>query len=163
MKLTKTQRKYLNLLIKIAIVALAMWFVVSKVNNQESLLEFKHLVRQLDQLTTGLVLGTVVLMMFLYWLLEIVKWRYLSRKLEQLSLWKATMSVFCGLTWALINTNRIGEFGWQVLLLRHYTRAPAAVEMRKFESEIGTAEPLESYLVGVLRVDLGHIHPQPNR
>ena len=129
MKLTKTQRKYLNLLIKIAIVALAMWFVVSKVNNQESLLKFKHLVRQLDHLTTGLVLGTVVLMMFLNWLLEIVKWRYLSRRLEPLSLWKATKSVFCGLTWAIFTPNRIGEYGGRVLLLKPENRAPGAVAM----------------------------------
>lgn len=127
--MTKTQRKYLNLLIKIVIVALAMWFVVSKVNNQKSIREFENLLGAIDQLTTGLVLGVVVLMMFLNWLLEVIKWQYLSRRLEKLSLWKATKSVFCGLTWAIFTPNRIGEYGGRVLCLKPENRARGAVAM----------------------------------
>ncbi|MGO1596229.1 MAG: lysylphosphatidylglycerol synthase domain-containing protein [Sphingobacterium sp.] len=129
MKLTKTQRKYLNLLIKIVIVALAMWFVVSKVNNQESLREFEKLMRDLDHVTTGMVIGVVFLMMFLNWLLEVVKWRYLSRRIEMMSFWRAIKSVFCGLTWAIFTPNRIGEYGGRVLVLKPENRASGAVAM----------------------------------
>ncbi|MGB7529785.1 MULTISPECIES: lysylphosphatidylglycerol synthase domain-containing protein [Sphingobacterium] len=127
--MTKTQRKYLNLLIKVAIVALAMWFVVSKVNNQKNLLEFEHLIKEIDPLVMRLVLALVVFLMFVNWFLEVKKWQYLSRRIEPLGLWKATKSVFCGLTWAIFTPNRIGEYGGRVMLLKPKNRATGAVAM----------------------------------
>ncbi|MCT1531188.1 MULTISPECIES: lysylphosphatidylglycerol synthase domain-containing protein [Sphingobacterium] len=127
--MTQTQRKYLNLLIKIAIVALAMWFVVTKVNNQKNLIEFEHLIHQIDPLTIRLILFAVVLLMFVNWFLEVIKWRFLSRRIEKLSIWKATKSVFCGLTWAIFTPNRIGEYGGRVMLLKPENRATGAVAM----------------------------------
>jgi len=127
--LTQTQRKYLNLLIKIAIVALAMWFVVTKVNNQKNLIEFEHLIHQIDPLTIRLILFAVVLLMFMNWFLEVIKWRFLSRRIEKLSIWKATKSVFCGLTWAIFTPNRIGEYGGRVMVLKPENRATGAVAM----------------------------------
>lgn len=127
--MTKTQRKYLNLLIKVAIVALAMWFVVSKVNNQKNLAEFKNLMQTIDPMLLRLVLAVVVLFMFINWFLEVVKWRYLSRRIEPLGLWKAIKSVFCGLTWAIFTPNRIGEYGGRVMLLKPENRATGAVAM----------------------------------
>lgn len=128
-KLTKTQRKYLNLLIKIIIVALAMWFVVSKVNNQKNLAEFKILIGTIEPVTIRIVLGLVFLLMLLNWLLEVVKWRFLSRRLEYLGMWKAIKSVFCGLTWAIFTPNRIGEYGGRIMLLKPENRASGAVAM----------------------------------
>ncbi|WP_293930410.1 hypothetical protein [Sphingobacterium sp. UBA6645] len=128
-KLTKTQRKYLNLLIKFIIVALAMWFVVSKVNNQKNLAEFKNLIETIDPITIRVVLGLVFLLMLLNWLLEVVKWRFLSRRLEYLGMWKAIRSVFCGLTWAIFTPNRIGEYGGRIMLLKPENRASGAVAM----------------------------------
>ncbi|MFD1164752.1 lysylphosphatidylglycerol synthase domain-containing protein [Sphingobacterium daejeonense] len=127
--MTQTQRKYLNLLIKIAIVALAMWFVVTKVNNQKNLIEFEHLIHQIDPLTIRLILFAVVLLMFVNWFLEVIKWRFLSRRVEKLSIWKATKSVFCGLTWAIFTPNRIGEYGGRVMVLKPENRATCAVAM----------------------------------
>lgn len=127
--MTQTQRKYLNLLIKIAIVALAMWFVVTKVNNQKNLIEFEHLIHQIDPLTIRLILFAVVLLMFVNWFLEVIKWRFLSRRIEKLSIWKATKSVFCGLTWAIFTPNRIGEYGGRVMVLKPENRATGAVAM----------------------------------
>ncbi len=127
--MTQTQRKYLNLLIKIAIVALAMWFVVTKVNNQKNLIEFEHLIHQIDPLTIRLILFAVVLLMFVNWFLEVIKWRFLSRRVEKLSIWKATKSVFCGLTWAIFTPNRIGEYGGRVMVLKPENRATGAVAM----------------------------------
>ncbi|WKK57982.1 hypothetical protein [Sphingobacterium sp. BN32] len=128
-KLTKTQRKYLNLLIKIIIVALAMWFVVSKVNNQKNLAEFKILIGTIDPVTIRIVLGLVFLLMLLNWLLEVVKWQFLSRRLESLGMWKAIKSVFSGLTWAIFTPNRIGEYGGRIMLLKPENRASGAVAM----------------------------------
>ena len=127
--LTKTQRKYLNLLIKIAIVALAIWFMISKVNNQKNLREFESLINQVDPFSIRLVLIAVFILMFVNWSLEVVKWKYLCRRIEPISNWKAVKSVFCGLTWAIFTPNRIGEYGGRIMLLKPQNRASGAVAM----------------------------------
>lgn len=127
--MTKTQKKYLNIGIKLTIVGLAFWFVYSKINNQKNLAAFKALVESLDSKLLNGALIIVVLMMFANWALEIVKWRYLTKGIEKISFWKASKSVFCGLTWAIFTPNRIGEYGGRVMLLQRRNRAKGAVLM----------------------------------
>lgn len=127
--MTKQYRKYLNLLIKLAIVALACWFIVTKVNNQNNLREFNTLLDGVGDLAVRTTLALVVIMMFLNWAIEVVKWKYLSRRIEQISWWKAIQSVFCGLTWAIFTPNRIGEYGGRIMLLKAQNRATGAVAM----------------------------------
>ncbi len=129
MGLTKKNKKYLNILIKLTIVGLAFWFVYSKVNNQHNLSNFTNLVESLDNTLLNYALILVVFLMFVNWALEVVKWKYLLRNIEKVSLWKATKSVFCGLTWAIFTPNRIGEYGGRILLLKPDHRAKGAVLM----------------------------------
>lgn len=128
-RLTKNQKKYLNILIKLTIVALALWFVYSKVDNQSNLATFTKLVEGLDSFVLNSALVIVVVMMFGNWALEIVKWKFLVRSLEKISFWTATKSVFCGLTWAIFTPNRIGEYGGRIMLLESDNRAKGAVLM----------------------------------
>lgn len=127
--MTKGQRKYINYGIKFGIVGLAIWFIISKVNNQQNLFEFTSLLKSIPTETMYITLSVVVFLMLCNWFLEVVKWRYLSQGLEQLSYWKAIQSVFCGLTWAIFTPNRIGEYGGRVLLLQPQNRARGAVLM----------------------------------
>lgn len=127
--MTKKQKKFLNILIKLLIVGLAFWFVYSKVNNQKNLLAFKELVGGLDDMVLNWALVLVVFLMFANWALEVVKWRYLAQDLERMSFWKATKSVFCGLTWAIFTPNRIGEYGGRIMVLQSKNRANGAVLM----------------------------------
>lgn len=129
MGLTKKNKKYLNILIKLTIVGLAFWFVYSKVTNQHNLSNFTNLVESLDNTLLNYALILVVFLMFVNWALEVVKWKYLLRNIEKVSLWKATKSVFCGLTWAIFTPNRIGEYGGRILLLKPDHRAKGAVLM----------------------------------
>ncbi len=127
--LTNNTRKYLNLIIKIAVLLLAGWYIYSKVSSQHNLHEFKLLMKGLDRnLVTG-VLVAVVVLMFCNWFLEIVKWKFISRRIEHLSWWRATEAVFCGLTWAIFTPNRIGEYGGRVMYLKAENRASGAVAM----------------------------------
>lgn len=127
--MTKTQKKYVNLAIKIAVVGLATWFIVSKINNQDNLREFQSLMDRLDPWTVRLTLLLVMVMMLANWALEMVKWKYLSRRIEKISWWTTIRSVFCGLTWAIFTPNRIGEYGGRVMLLEPKNRASGAVAM----------------------------------
>lgn len=127
--MTRQQKKYLNLGIKLFIVGLATWFIISKVNNQENLYEFKSLLERIDPWTVRGTLAIVVVMMLMNWAIEVVKWKYLSRRIEVISWWKAIKSVFCGLTWAIFTPNRIGEYGGRILLLKPRSRARGAIAM----------------------------------
>lgn len=127
--LTKTQKKYFNYGIKLTIVGLAFWFIWDKVNNQKNLLEFKYLINSVDTSAVYWTIGIVLALMFVNWFFEIIKWRYLIQEVEKIGLWKATKSVFCGLTWAIFTPNRIGEYGGRIMLLKPENRARGAVLM----------------------------------
>lgn len=127
--LTKKQKIYLNYSIKIAIVGFAFLFIYQKINNQQNLLQFKRLLADLDPLTLKIMLTSVIVLMFVNWFLEVWKWVFLSRKIQTISFWLATKSVFSGLTWAIFTPNRIGEYGGRVMLLKPKNRAKGAVAM----------------------------------
>ncbi|MCW8310253.1 MULTISPECIES: hypothetical protein [Sphingobacterium] len=127
--MTGRQKKYISLLIKILVFALATWYIVVKVSDRSNIGKFKTLIAGLEQHSVVLTLLLIVVLMLVNWLLEVVKWRYLASKLEYLSFWKAFQSVFCGLTWAIFTPNRIGEYGGRVLFLQPQNRAQGAVAM----------------------------------
>ena len=127
--MTKQQKKYLNLSIKLLIVGLAGWFIFSKVNNQQNLREFHSLFQQVSPWTVRTTLGVVFFMMLMNWTLEVVKWKYLIGRIQMINWWKALKSVFCGLTWAIFTPNRVGEYGGRILLLKPENRAKGAVAM----------------------------------
>lgn len=103
--------------------------MVSKINNQQNLIAFTSLMQEISTNTLYITLSVVILLMLCNWFLEVVKWKYLSKGLEQISYWKAIQSVFCGLTWAIFTPNRIGEYGGRVMLLAPENRARGAVLM----------------------------------
>jgi len=63
------------------------------------------------------VMSLVFVLMLINWLLEALKWQYLTRNLEQITFWKAIECVFCGLTWAIFTPNRLSEYGGRVMFL----------------------------------------------
>lgn len=75
------------------------------------------------------MLIAVFLMMLLNWFLEAMKWRFLVRSIESISIWKAVESVFCGLTIAVFTPNRIGEYGGRVFFLRPKRRIFGVIAM----------------------------------
>ena len=127
--MTKAQKKYIGLAIKLLVFGLATWYIIVKVTDQGSLDKFKTLLNGLEHQSVVMTLSIVVFLMFANWLLEVVKWQYLSRRIEKISFWTAFQSVFCGLTWAIFTPNRLGEYGGRVLFLKPENRARGAVAM----------------------------------
>ncbi|HMR19822.1 MAG TPA: lysylphosphatidylglycerol synthase domain-containing protein, partial [Sphingobacterium sp.] len=123
------KQKYLNYLIKFAIVGLALWFVCSKVNSQKNLQAFRQLTAEIDPCLMYSILVAVIVLMVANWMLEVKKWQFLMKDIEPMGLWKAIQSVFCGLTWAIFTPNRIGEYGGRVLLLKPEHRGKGTVLM----------------------------------
>lgn len=128
-KLTSNYKKILSFLLKAAIVLFAFWFVYRKLSSNQNLKEFKNLLKQIPQQEIILVLGTVCFLMLLNWGIEALKWKRLIAGVENISLWRAIESVFCGLTWAVFTPNRIGEYGGRIFFLSPKRRIIGVVAM----------------------------------
>ncbi len=122
-------KNFLSICIKIIIIGLALSYIFKKLNNNQSIDDFRMLLNDLSVKRVWFVLSVVTLLMFLNWFLESLKWRYLVRRIENISIWKAVESVFCGLTWAIFTPNRIGEYGGRVLFLSPRKRIIGVVAM----------------------------------
>jgi hypothetical protein len=127
--LTSNYKKILANLIKIAVVAFAFWFIYKKLTTHNDLKEFIILLGNIPSAKIWAVLGTVSLLMLVNWALEAIKWKKLISRIENISLWRAIESVFCGLTWAVFTPNRIGEYGGRVFFLSPKRRIMGVVAM----------------------------------
>ncbi|MNK25931.1 hypothetical protein D3C87_442610 [compost metagenome] len=127
--MTSNYKIVLTTLIKIAVVAFAFWFIYNKLTKHNDLKEFIKLLESIPNQQIWWVLGSVFLLMLFNWGLEAVKWKQLIERVEQISLWRAIESVFCGLTWAVFTPNRLGEYGGRVFFLSPKRRIIGIVAM----------------------------------
>jgi uncharacterized membrane protein YbhN (UPF0104 family) len=115
--LARIARKTLGYLLKLSILLLTIWFVYRHINHNKNLGQFINSINRIGKIQVYTALLTVTILMLVNWLLEACKWKYLTRLLEKMRLWKAVEAVFCGLTMAIITPNRIGEYGGRILYL----------------------------------------------
>lgn len=127
--MTAQQKKKLTLAIKIAVLLLATYFIIYKLHANKNLESFYQLIKVLSFKQVCFKVSIVVLLMFLNWFIESLKWQYLLKKVESISLLKAVESVFCGLTWAIFTPNRIGEYGGRIFFLSPRKRVEGMVAM----------------------------------
>lgn len=121
--MTSTNKKRVSFLLKAAILLLAAWFIYHKfLEKDEDLNNLKILLKPLSKIRVAVMMTIIVLLMLLNWLLESLKWQYITRKLAHLTLWEAIECVFCGLTWAASTPNRLGEYGGRVMFLPYRKR-----------------------------------------
>jgi hypothetical protein len=127
--LSPKTKKITSILLKVSILVLATIFIFKKLNHNENLRNFNDLINNMPRLHIYLILGIILMLMFLNWFLESVKWRFLVKPIERITIWRAVESVFCGLTWAIFTPNRIGEYGGRVLFLSPRKRLLGAMAM----------------------------------
>ena len=127
--MTNRSKKIINLVIKGSILILASVFIYHKLNVNKNLENFSLIISHLSRQRVVVILSTVFLLMFVNWILEAYKWRFLVRPVQQISLWQAIESVFCGLTLAVFTPNRIGEYGGRVFFLPLRKRVFGAIAM----------------------------------
>jgi hypothetical protein len=108
---------------------LAAVFIYQKLVDNKNLNNFLNITNKLNQWAVFRVLSLIFLLMLVNWFLESLKWQYLISKVEEISLYKAVESVFCGLTWAVFTPNRIGEYGGRIFFLSPRKRIQGIVAM----------------------------------
>lgn len=108
--------------LKLAIIIFAFGYIISEVL-------YKHKTTGIFDFLNGLMnnakhplLLFAVLLMPFNWGIEIFKWGYLMKPLEQLGLKDAVSAVLSGVTVSIFTPNRIGEFGGRVFVLKQENR-----------------------------------------
>jgi len=120
--LTASAKKLLSYSLKAAILILAFVFIYRRIDSNDNLRRFEALIADIDRNRAIFVMSCVFLLMLVNWILESLKWKYLTRELVTITIWQAVEAVFCGLTWAVFTPNRIGEYGGRVMFLPNRKR-----------------------------------------
>lgn len=72
-----------------------------------------------DPFMVGLVVG----LMPVNWLLEALRWKMLSGKIQRLCLWRSLLSVLAGIAMGILTPRRIGDVGGRCLMMNPGTRS----------------------------------------
>ena len=115
-------RKSISFLLKIGIVAFAIFFLYQQLTSKSSVEQFdlNKILIKLEE--NYLVVTFVILMMFLNWFLESLKWRFLISKIEKISIKRSLRAIFSGITVSAFTPNRVGEYGGRVFCLEKADR-----------------------------------------
>ena len=118
-------KKTIGFLLKIGIVAFALFFLYEQLIAKSSFEQFNN-TDVLEQIKGHYsILIVIVLMMFLNWFLEALKWQFLIKKIEEISFLRSVRAVFSGITVSAFTPNRVGEYGGRVFCLEKADRIQA--------------------------------------
>lgn len=104
---------------------LAGWLFYSlfrQIKNQPHLYDSWALIKNAPFGENGWKFWLAVILVFLNWGLEALKWKYLMAPLEKLSFIRAFKSVLSGVTLSINTPNRIGEYGGRMLYVSEGNR-----------------------------------------
>lgn len=120
-------KKTIGFLLKIGIVALALFFLYEQLTAKSSIEQFNS-AKILEQIKGHYgVFIVIILMMFLNWFLEALKWRFLIAKIEKISIKRSIRAIFSGITVSAFTPNRVGEYGGRVFCLEKADRIQAVL------------------------------------
>ena len=115
-------KKTIGFLIKIGIVVFALYFLYRQfiIKSRTDDFDLDHILFQIEQ--NYFVIVVVILMMFLNWFLEALKWRFLISKIEKITIKRSIRAVFSGITVSAFTPNRVGEYAGRVFCLEKADR-----------------------------------------
>ena len=120
-------RKSIGFLLKIGIVAFALFFLYRQLSVKSGVEQISFDDIFFCITNNYLVIGFVIILMFLNWFLEALKWRYLIAKIEKVSIRLSLRAVFSGITVSAFTPNRVGEYGGRVFCLEKADRFQAVL------------------------------------
>ena len=105
-------KQFLFLLVKLAIIVGAFYFIYNKIVHNEHL-EFLVFAEQLESsiFNNYSLLFTLILFTLLNWIFEILKWEALASFCRNISFFESARQSLSSLTASLFTPNRIGEYG----------------------------------------------------
>ena len=120
-------KKTIGFLLKIGIVAFALFFLFKQLTDKTTIDQFNS-TNVIDQINEHwFIMVIVLIMMFLNWFLEALKWQFLIKKIENISFVKSVRAVFSGITVSAFTPNRVGEYGGRIFCLDTADRLQAVL------------------------------------
>lgn len=114
-KNTKLNKTY-NFLLRFLIISTSYGYIGYQLFYNENYKQSLKLLNTASFFGFGLLL--IFLLMMLNWSIEAQKWRYLIRKVEDISFAKALKAILAGLSVSTFTPNRVGEFLGRVFILQ---------------------------------------------
>ena len=120
-------KKTIGFLIKIGIVAFALFFLFKQLTDKTTIDQFNStdVIYQINE--HWFIMIIVLIMMFLNWFLESLKWKFLISKIEKITIKRSIRAVFSGITVSAFTPNRVGEYGGRVFCLDTADRIQAVL------------------------------------
>lgn len=122
---TKLHKTY-NLIIRIFIIVLTFVFIYDQIFQSKKLQSIIDFFPEIVN-TKGFALNVtiVVLLLFVNYLLESIKWQFFIGKLEKVSLINALKAVLTGVSISMFMPNRVGDYMGRVFILKRANRIKA--------------------------------------
>ncbi|MBL4708328.1 MAG: flippase-like domain-containing protein [Flavobacteriales bacterium] len=133
-----------NTLLSILIAILAICYLIYVLNNKVAELNFSAIK---TSLYSNFLFGLLVLsLMPLNWFFEVVKWKLMINRLQQITVWQAVKSISFGISLALITPNKIGDFGGRLLYIAKEKRWQALY----YDSFLSLTQLLVTISLGII-------------
>ncbi len=114
--------KIAGFLLKLAIIILAFGFITYEILYKKNISNiYSFFISILNKQSINILIIVCVLM-FINWSVELLKWRFLIKKIENINIFQSIIAVFSGITVSTITPNRIGEYGGRVFVLKPQNR-----------------------------------------
>jgi len=123
--LNKSIKIFLNYILGPLLFAWLVFSVYQEITAQKDLPEYLQLLYKSIDNTAFFLLLFIVLLMLMQWMLEAVKWQLLLQQFINLTIAKALMMIFTGISFSIATPNRFGEFVGRVLHLPQNLRLQA--------------------------------------
>ncbi len=123
MKLHKRTYKVISLLIKTVILIISFGYIGQKISIANHTINFSALLLNNHKD----YLWVTLLLLFVNWGLEALKWKILIAKFEMISFLKSLSSVFSGITISIFAPNRVGEFAGRIFCLKKADKLQATI------------------------------------
>ncbi len=115
--------KVISLFIKTAILFFSFYFIWEKLKKAPLFFSFPLLFSAENYLITL----AIVLLMFLNWSIEALKWKQLIAPLESITFLVSFKAIFSGITVSIFTPNRVGEFAGRVFFLEKADKIQGAI------------------------------------
>ncbi len=117
-KNTKLNKTY-NFLLRFAIISTSYGYIAYQLFYNENYKQTYNLFKIVNlHKFVSLFFIFILILMCINWSIEALKWRYLIKKIEQISFAKALKAILAGLSISTFTPNRIGEFLGRVFILQ---------------------------------------------
>ncbi len=118
-------KKLLSRILKICLLVGSFAYLYYKISAQDVLLMWKQTLHLLSDKDKAVLFVYAILLVFVNWGIEALKWQKLIHRLEVLSFFESLKSVLAGVALSIVTPNRAGEFAGKIFYLRKANRADA--------------------------------------